>query len=136
MSDVPPNPYDTPQVPPLGDREIIVVDKDQKNWAMFCHLAALAGYLIPFGNVIGPLIVWMVKKDEMPFVDDQGKEAINFQISMTLYILLAGISIFCVIGIVLLPAAIIIQLVFTIVAAVKAGSGEPYRYPLTIRFIK
>ena len=137
MSDVPGNPYDAPQVPPLGDRGFVVPSKEEKNWAMFCHLASLAGFTaIPFANVIGPLVVWMLKKEEMPLVDDQGKEAVNFQISITIYFLVAAASIFCVIGFVLAPAVLIFDLVFTIIAAMKAGSGEAYRYPLTIRFIK
>jgi len=78
----------------------------------------------------------MLKKEEMPLVDDQGKEAVNFQISITIYFLVAAASIFCVIGFVLAPAVLIFDLVFTIIAAMKAGSGEAYRYPLTIRFIK
>ena len=138
MSDVPPNPYDSPTgVPPLGDREIIVVDRDQKNWAMFCHLAALAQFTaIPLANIVGPLVVWMLKKDEMPLVDDQGKESINFQISMTIYILVAAPTVCIGIGFVILPVLGVLDLVFTIIAAVKAGSGEAYRYPMTIRFIK
>ena len=102
-----------------------------------CHFLALAGLVgIPFGNIIGPLILWLIKRDEMPSVGDHGKESLNFQISMTIYTIAAGLSVLAVIGIVLLPAVIIVNLIFVIIAGVKASNGEFYRYPLSIRFIK
>ena len=102
-----------------------------------CHFLSLAGLVgIPFGNIVGPLILWVLKRDEFPAVNEHGKESINFQISMTIYTIIAGLSILLVIGIVLLPAIIIANLVFVIIAGVKAANGEFYRYPLTIRFIK
>lgn len=110
--------------------------KDDRTWAMLCHLSGLAGYVIPLGNIFGPLIVWMIKKDQSWFVDDQGKEALNFQISLTIYLVVAIIAIFVLIGIVLIPIIAVAGLVFMIVAAVKANEGVGYRYPLTIRFIK
>lgn len=101
-----------------------------------CHLLGLAFLTpIPFGNVIAPLVLWLWKRDKHPGVDLHGKEVVNFQISMSIYMLLAGLSIFLVIGIVLLPAVIVTNLVLIIVASVKASRGELYRYPLTIRFI-
>jgi uncharacterized Tic20 family protein len=104
---------------------------------MLCHLSALAGYVgIPFGNVIGPLVVWLVKKDQLPFVDDQGKEALNFQISVMIYGLVCVPLAFLLIGIPLLIALALFHLVATIVAAVKANTGVAFRYPLCIRFIK
>src|SRR5687767_1240264 len=77
-------------------------DKDARTWGMFCHLAALAGYIIPFGNVIGPLVVWQMKKDLSPFVNDQGKEAVNFHITVILYMLISLVLILVVIGIFLM----------------------------------
>ena len=120
------------------------INKDARMWAMFCHLAGLAGLLpiLPaIGSIIAPLIIWQVKKDESPFVDEQGKEAVNFQISMILYGLVGSVAclITCV-GAVLIPFVVglvgIVDLVFLIIAAVKANNGQHYRYPLTIRFIK
>lgn len=108
---------------------------EERNWAMGCHLASLAGYFFPFANIFGPLIVWAIQKDRFPLVDDQGKESMNFQISMTLYILVAIVLCFVLIGIPLLIALILADLVLVILAAVKAGQGEAYRYPMTIRFI-
>lgn len=109
---------------------------DENTWGMACHLAALSGFVIPFGSIIGPLVVWLMKKDTMPFVDDQGKEALNFNISIAIYVVISILLIFVVIGIVTLIAVALGQLILTIVAAVKANEGTPYRYPLTIRFIK
>jgi uncharacterized Tic20 family protein len=108
---------------------------------MICHLSALAGLVVPVvGCIVGPLVVWQIKKEEFPFVDEQGKESVNFQISMLLYLLVSAIlwiplSFVCI-GM-LIPAAIgIADLVFLLIAAVKANDGHHYRYPLTIRFIK
>jgi uncharacterized protein len=101
-----------------------------------CHLLGLAGLTaIPFANVIAPLILWLVKKDANPAVDLHGKEAVNFQISMSIYTVLAGLLCLVVVGFVLLPAVIITNLVLIVIASVKASRGEFYRYPLTIRFI-
>lgn len=119
-----------------GSKEI---NKDARMWAMFCHLAGLGG-LIPIvpiiGSVIGPLIVWQIKKDEFGFVDDQGKEALNFQISILMYAIVSGLLCFACVGFILLPAVYIFDLIFLLIAAVKANDGEHYRYPLTFRFIK
>ena len=115
------------------------LSKDARKWAMFCHLAGLAG-LIPltpaFGSVIAPLIIWQIKKDEFEFVDEHGKEALNFQISVLIYALVAGLLCFVCIGFVLLPAVYIFDLIFMLIAAVKTNNGEHYRYPICIRFIK
>lgn len=112
------------------------VPSDQRTFAMLCHIAALAGYVIPFGNIVGPLVMWLIKKAEMPFVDEQGKEALNFQITVSIALIVCIILMFVIIGIFLLPIVGIGSLVLMIIAAVKANGGEHYRYPLTIRFIK
>ena len=113
------------------------VNKDARMWAMICHLSALAGLVVPVvGCIVGPLIVWQIKKEEFPFVDEQGKEAVNFQISMLIYGIVAGLLCFACVGFVLLPAVAVFDLVFLLIAAVKANDGHHYRYPLTIRFIK
>jgi len=105
-------------------------------WAMLCHLSALAGYLIPFGNIIGPLIVWQIKKAEFPLVDDQGKEALNFQITVAIVAVVCFALMFLLIGIPMLIALGIANLVFIIVAALAANKGDTYRYPFAFRFIK
>ena len=111
--------------------------KQARLWGMLCHLTALAGFIgVPFGNIIGPLIVWLVKRQEIPFADEQGKESLNFQISLTLYSIVAALLIMVVVGIFLLIGLMIFGLVMVIIASVKSNNGESYRYPLTIRFIK
>jgi uncharacterized Tic20 family protein len=119
------------------------LSKDARMWAMFCHLAGLAGFVVPvvISGIIAPLVIWQIKKDEHPFIDEHGKEAVNFQISMSLYTLIG--SIVCIItcvGMILIPffigAVYIIDLVFLLIAAVKANNGERYYYPICIRFIK
>ena len=121
-----------------GSKEI---NKDARMWGMICHLAALAGIVVPVvGCIVGPLVVWQIKRGEFGFVDEQGKEAVNFQISMLLYLLISAIlwiplSFFCI-GVIIPVAISIVDLIFLLIAAVKANDGEHYRYPLTIRFIK
>jgi uncharacterized Tic20 family protein len=110
--------------------------KDACTWAMLCHIFGLGWCIIPgIGGVIGALIVWQIKKDMYPFVDQHGKEALNFQISMLIYGVISGLLCCLVCGAFLLPLVIIADIVFTIIAAIKAGQGELYRYPLTIRFV-
>ncbi|MDE2233982.1 MAG: DUF4870 domain-containing protein [Gammaproteobacteria bacterium] len=108
----------------------------EHNWGMAAHLSALAGYVIPFGSILGPLVVWLMKKDEMPFVNSQGKEALNFQITMVIAALISIVLIFVVIGIFLLWALAILDLIFIIIASIQASKGVEYRYPISIRLIK
>jgi uncharacterized Tic20 family protein len=126
---------------------VVEQNPDARMWGMFCHLAGLIGYAVggvPGIKVIGPLICWQVKKDEYPFVDDQGKEALNFQITISIAALAVGVIGFvtmCIyvgflIWIVGGFAIMIYDVVATIMAAVKANNGEYYRYPLTLRLIK
>lgn len=106
---------------------------------MLAHLLALAVFILPsFGNIIGPLIIWLIKKDESAFVDKNGKESLNFQISVTIYMIAAVILTVLSLGILfLLPVAVsIVWLVYVVIATVKVSNGEDYSYPLTIRFIK
>lgn len=109
-------------------------DKDARNWAMICHLAALSGYMIPFGNILGPLIIWVLKKDDNPFIDDQGKEVLNFQLTMTIGFIVSGVLVFILIGFFLVVVLAVYVLIMTIVGAINANDGKYYRYPLTLRF--
>ena len=111
-------------------------DQQANTWALFCHLAAFGGYIVPFGHILGPLIIWLIKKDEYAIVDDQGKESLNFQISMTIYFIIAGILCLVLIGFVLLPVLVIGGIILVVIGATQAYKGEYYRYPFTIRFIK
>ena len=100
---------------------------------MFAHLSALSGAIIPFGNIIGPLVVWQIKRDLDPFVDAQGKEAVNFQISVTLAGLVCVPLMLILIGFPLLALVTIGALVLTIIAGIKANEGQAYRYPFCWR---
>ena len=123
------------------------ISADQRQWAMFAHLSAIVGGLLTghlggFGCVLGPLIIWAVKKDTMPFVADQAKEALNFNISVgiVLFVLfLLGIGtlgIGFILTAPLMGIVCIAALVFIIIAAVKANEGVAYRYPFTLRLVK
>ena len=113
------------------------VSKDEQNWAMICHLSALAGFLIPFGNIVGPLIVWLIKRAEMPMVDVHGKEALNFQITVSIAMVVCIVLMLVLIGFLLAFVVGLGALVLTVMAAVKVSNGDfGYRYPLTIRLLK
>lgn len=123
-----------PSTEPEGKPSVV---KDPYTMGTLCHLLGLVGFLgIPFGSVIAPLILWLVKKNEDAFLDATGKEVINFQISIVIYTIIATLSLFIVVGIILLPLFLILALVYTIIGAIKASNGVVYRYPLTFRFIK
>ena len=131
-----PQPTGGPEQPQQsGGQPMASTDRDQRTWAMLCHLSAFAGYVFPLGNIFGPLIVWLVKREQHPLVEDQGKESLNFQLSVTLYAIVGVVLSFVIIGIPLLIALVIFDLIVVILAAVKANDGVAYRYPLNIRFI-
>jgi len=106
------------------------------SWGMLCHLTALLAYIgIPLGNIIGPLVVWLVKREQYGFVDIQGKESINFQISMSIYGLIAALLTYILIGWVLLAVLVVTNIVLVITASARASKGESYRYPFAMRLI-
>ena len=117
-----------------------IAGKDERTWAMLCHLGALIGYFLPFGNIVLPLAIWLWKRKEFPLVEDQGKESLNFQISMTLYLLAVGVlaaipGLLSLAGSAFLGLAIFAFGVVTI-AAIRAKRGDQYRYPLTLVFVR
>ncbi len=126
--------------PPVEDTatpQATELTKDDKLFGMLCHLTALAGLFTGgLGMVIGPLVIWLIKKNEMAFVDDQGKEALNFNITMIIALFVSFLLMAVFIGFLLVPAAIIFWLIYTIIASMKANEGAYYRYPFAIRFIK
>jgi hypothetical protein len=132
-----PSPPSESPPPPTG-AQADLLEKKARNWAVAAHLSALVGFVgVPFGHLFGPLAVWLLKRDEYPFVDDQGREALNFQISILLYSLASGLLILCFcLGLPLLLVIQLFNLLSMVVAAVKAGEGKPFRYPLCIRFLK
>ena len=127
----PPETPETPDLPTESDQP----DKDARTWGMLCHLSALTGLFTLVGFVVGPLVVWLLKKDEMPFVDDQGKEALNFQITMALIFCVCWVLMFVVIGLLLMPILGLVNVILVIVATIKANNGERYRYPFALRLI-
>ena len=113
------------------------IKKSDRTWAVISHLSALVMLVgVPFGNLLGPLVVWLIKKDEMPAINETAKESLNFQISMTAYMLISGLLIFVFIGFLLLPILFIADVVLVIIAAVKASNGENFSYPCTFRLLK
>ncbi len=123
---------------------------ESRMWAALAHISALCGLVVPFGCVIGPLVIWLAKRDELPFVDDQAKEALNFNISTLIYGTVIGalMAVSLVLTVVLIGfpllvmlilaaiALVVAWLVLTIVATVRANEGVVYRYPLTLRLVK
>jgi hypothetical protein len=108
---------------------------NERQWIVATHLSALIGLLVPFGNIIAPLIIWLIKKQEYPGLDTVGRSVLNFQISWMIYAFVAGLTIWVCIGAILLPAVVIAWLVFLIIGAVKASNGETYKFPLTIKML-
>jgi uncharacterized Tic20 family protein len=110
---------------------------------VLCHLSSIIGLLgVPFGNIFGPLVIWLLKRNESPGVDAHGRESLNFHISWTFYGVILGtiaaVLIFFVVGFFLLPFLFIgwlAMVILVVVGSVKASNGELYRYPLTIRFL-
>lgn len=132
----------------MSTEPIMQSQRDERMWGMFCHLSAFAMYLLPYlGNIIGLLIVWLIKKDQYPLVDDQGQESANFQISITIYTaalaVVGFLAAITIVGLLLIPALLAIgfallvfQLVMIIVASIQANEGVVYRYPLNLRIIR
>jgi uncharacterized Tic20 family protein len=127
-----------PPVPAPSDQPPTVPPSptNDTSLAVVMHLLGFAGFVFPFGNIIAPLILWLVKRPESPLLDRAGKEVLNFQISYTIYAAVAGVLCFVLIGLLILPVIFILWVVFMVVAAVKTGNGEEYRYPLTIRILQ
>ena len=116
-------------------------ESQARTWNMLCHLSALAGFIIPFGNILGPLLVWQIKKNEIPSVEAHGKAALNFQITVTIVIIigLVAATILSFIGFLLYPLVMLIALaglVLAIIAGIKANDGKDYKYPFSFNLIK
>jgi len=110
---------------------------DVRTWCVLCHASALAGFFVPWaGHILGPLIIWLAKRGDSTEIDANGKESLNFQISMLIYNLIAGILCLVLIGFVILAILHLLNLVLVIVASIQVSEGKFYRYPLAIRLIK
>ncbi len=118
------------------ESEVSAVSNDERTWATITHLSALAGVIFPLLALIAPLIIWLVKKNELPFVNEQGKEAINFQITILIGFVICIPLMAILIGFVLAFILGVVDLILIIVAAVSANKGEHYRYPFVWRVVK
>lgn len=110
-------------------------EEEERQWAMFAHIGTFSSMFVPLGNIIAPIVIWQLKKNESPFVVEQAKESLNFQITLMIYALISFLLVFIVIGFFLIFGLVIFGLIIVIVAGVKANDGEHYRYPMSIRFI-
>ena len=127
-------------------KQFIMISRNDKNYSSITHLSGFAGWFFPFGNILAPLVLWSVKKNDSSFIDEHGKAAVNFQLSIMLYVFLLAIlcipiAIFTLgIGIIaiiigIIPA-VLLKIALIILASIKANNGEDYTYPFTINFIK
>jgi uncharacterized Tic20 family protein len=112
------------------------LSSEERNWGMAAHLSSFTAYVgVPLGHIVGPLVVWLIKKDQYPFVESCGKESINYGISMSIYYIISAILCFVLIGIPMVIALFIFDIIVTISAAMAASNGQQYRYPAIFRFI-
>jgi hypothetical protein len=117
-------------------------EKHARNWGMLCHLSGLAGCFMPWiAHLAGPLIIWLLKRNDHRFIDEQGKESLNFQISMALYSVIGGLALaVSIIGLVVLPLFLwslyVLNVVGVIIASIKTSDGKSFRYPMILRFLK
>jgi len=128
-----------PPVPPVQPPS----DSQARTWNMLCHLSALVGLLgIPFGNALGPLVVWQIKKNEIPSVESHGKAALNFQLTIVIASLVLGVAgyillVVCI-GFILIIAALgvfLAGMIFAIIAAIRANEGKDYEYPYSLKLV-
>jgi uncharacterized Tic20 family protein len=108
-----------------------------RTWSVLAHATALAGFFVPWaGHIVGPLIIWLAKRVDSPEIDAHGKESLNFQLSMLIYNVIAGILCLLLIGFAILFLLHILNVILVIVASIQASEGKLYRYPISIRLIK
>lgn len=113
--------------------------KDERMMAMICHLLPFLGCLvpgIPVLNIVAPLVLWLIKKESMPFVEQQGKEVLNFQITVSIAIFACILTFWLILPLLLAFGIAIAAIIFMIIGAIKANDGIAFRYPLTLRLIK
>jgi uncharacterized Tic20 family protein len=127
-----PEPLIIPPEPPTP-----VTSEADRSWCIGLHLSGFAFFVLPsLGNIIAPLIIWLIKRADSPIIDATGKDVLNFQISYSIYLTVSAILCWMCIGFVVLPIVFIAWLTLTIIAAVKTSNGEDYRYPWIIQFLK
>lgn len=123
--------FPSQSVPLTGE----LLEKRTRQWATLLHLSMLANLAVPGAGLICPIIIWQVKKEELPALDAHGRNATNFIISSLIYTVISGILVLVLIGVPMLIAVILCSLIFPIMAAVKANNGETWKYPFTIEFV-
>ncbi len=128
------NPFVVPTVE-SGSTSSAPKDPSDKNLGILCHVLAFSTFVVPFGNILGPLVLWLIKRAESPYLDAVGKEVINFNISWLIYGALAALSIFVLIGFLLAPLVLLVWIILVVIGSISASEGKIYRYPLTIRLI-
>jgi hypothetical protein len=138
LEDAPENVQPQVSKEPLPEESEIALTADDRQWAMFCHLSALLGLLVGGLTFVGPLVCWLMKKDQSKFVDYHGKEALNFQLNILVYTLIAfGITVAtCGFAFPVIFVPLIYGIVMPIIAGMKANEGKYYEYPATLRVIK
>ena len=123
----------TPPPPPPAT----TTSSDVRTWCVLCHASALLGLFFHFlGHLLGPLIVWLLKRGDSPEIDAHGKESLNFQLSMLIYDAIALVLCLVLIGIPILVLLWVLNTIFVIIASIQASEGKLYRYPLAMRLIK
>jgi uncharacterized Tic20 family protein len=128
-------PYDSPAGAPRDGGPS--ASADERTWAMIAHFSALAAFIAPpIGGVLGPLVVWLAKREHSAFASEAAKEAMNFNIAVLLGYLVCALLIFVFIGFLLGAALFVFWLVMTVVAGIKASEGVHYRYPVSLRLVK
>jgi uncharacterized protein len=109
--------------------------KRVREWSTFLHLSLFASYAVPLGGIIAPIVIWQTQKDELPELNEHGKNAVNWIISFIIYATISVALCFVFVGFVLLPLVFALNIVFPIVAAMKANEGRVWKYPLAIPFL-
>ena len=122
-------------VAPDGDAGV-TTNPEARQWAMILHLSMLSVFVIPFAGLIAPILIWQLKKEELPEIDIHGKNATNWIISSVIYFVVGGILMLVFVGILVVLAVAVCAVVFPIIAGIKANNGEVWEYPLTIKFLK
>jgi uncharacterized Tic20 family protein len=125
-----PNPNDAPQANPA---ELTQHDRDARQWAMFLHLSMLAGTVVPVAGWVAPIVIWQIKKDELPEIDEHGRIVVNWMISAAIYFAVSFLLIFVIVGIPLMAVLGIISVVFPVIGGIKASKGEIWPYPMSLR---
>src|SRR5262249_48027204 len=111
-------------------------EEQTRQWAFYLHLSLLAGYVLPLAGYVVPILIWQLRKDDLPGIDIHGKNALNWIISKVIYAAVCAVLVFALIGIPLGIALVVVGTIFPIIAAIKANEGQTWKYPLSIPFIK